>query len=136
MTAQAAHTAANTWPIIASVAGLFAGLVGALVVLNLQSLKASITKLADQQRSDIARIETTQKIHGEEIRQLSERRQLCQQDFVGKVEYIRSANTIEESVKELTKSVAELNGSMKVIERMPQICGAIARDIVKEMQHG
>lgn len=114
----------NTWPIIASVAGLFAGTIGALILYNLQMLKASLTDIIKRQDAQAA-----------EIKQLMERRQTCQQDFVGKVEYIRSTNTLETGMKDLTKAVAELAGTMKVIEQMPKICGAIARDIVKEMQN-
>lgn len=114
----------NTWPIIASVAGLFAGLIGALILYNLQMLKSSLADIAkrqDAQASDIAK--------------LFDRKNLCNQDFVGKVEYIRSTNALEEGMRDLTKAVAELAGTMKVIEQMPKICGAIARDIVKEMQN-
>lgn len=113
----------NIWPIIASVAGLGAGTIGALILYNLQMLKATlaeITKRQDAQASDIAK--------------LFDRKNLCNQDFVGKVEYIRSSNGLEEGMKELIAAVATLNGTIKVIERMPEICGAIARDIVKEMK--
>ena len=114
----------SIWPIIAIVSGIFASLVGGLVILNLQSLKKCIGDLSAKQA-----------LHDEKIDKLMERKNFCNQDFVGKVDYIRSMNGIEESNKTLIKEVAALGGSMEVIKQMPQICGSIAKEFVKEMKH-
>jgi len=113
----------SIWPIIATIASLFTGLVGALVIFNLQSLKAVIKDVKAKQIAQDQKIE-----------KLIERKNTCSQDYVGKVEYIRAVNSLEDGLKELIRSVAMLNGTMKLIEKMPDICGTIARDIVKEMK--
>lgn len=127
--ADAAPQATNLWPIIATVASLFASGMFGLVLYNLQTLKASFAAGMDS-------IKERQESQAKDIRTLFERKNTCNQDFVGKVEYIRSSNGLEEGMKELIKQVATLNGTMKVIEQMPSICGQIARDIVKEMNNG
>jgi len=115
--------ATSIWPVIATIASLFTGLVGALMIYNLNSLKAVIEDVKSKQRIQDAKID-----------KLVERKNLCSQDYVGKVEYIRTANGLEDGMKELVKAVAEMNGSLKVMEQMPQICGAITRNIIQEMK--
>ncbi|MBW2561087.1 MAG: hypothetical protein JRE40_09565 [Deltaproteobacteria bacterium] len=56
-------------------------------------------------------------------------------DYVDKVDYIRSITSLEGKMDKQIEATSEMTGSMKVmIEQMPQICGSIAREIVKEMK--
>ena len=55
-----------------------------------------------------------------------------QRDFVNKVDYIRSTTSLERSITKLLVTVGEIRGTMKAIEQMPNICGAIVREIIKE----
>lgn len=96
--------------------GFTATITSSMVLFNLQSMKGRIDKLEFGHLT------------------LLERKNICNQDYVGKVEYIRSSNSLEDGMKELIASVATLNGTMKMIEQMPAICGSIARNIVKEMK--
>ncbi len=97
--------------------GFTATVTSSMVLFNLNSMKQRIGKLESGQEK------------------LIERKNLCNQDFVGKVEYIRAVNGMEQSMKELTKAVSRLEGSMEVIKQMPAICGNIAKEIVKEMKN-
>ena len=121
------QTAANAWPIIATVASLFASGLFGLVLYNLSTLKAGFKASTDA-------IIKRQDAQALDIQKLIERKNICNQDYVGKVEYIRSTNALETDMKALVKAVAEMTGTLKVIEQMPRICGQIARDIVKEMK--
>lgn len=123
----AADAAGNAWPIIASVASLFASGLFGLVLYNLQTLKSSL-------KSSIEAIAKRQDSQAADIARLIDRKNLCSQDYVGKVEYIRSSNGLEEGMKQLLEKVGTLNGTMRVIEQMPAICGNIAKEIVKEMK--
>jgi uncharacterized protein YoxC len=113
------------WSMLATVISAAAGIISGLILMLLTSIK-----------SDLRAISARVDLQDAKIERLTERRNLCNQDYVGKVEYIRSVNSLEESMKKVTEGVAVLNGSMRVIEQMPQICGNIAKEIVKEMRHG
>jgi uncharacterized protein YoxC len=116
---------ATLWPIIATIASLFTGIVGGLMIFNLNALKSVISD-----------VKTRQQIADEKIDKLIERKNICNQDYVGKVEYIRSSNGLEDGMKDLIKAVSALSGSMKVMEQMPEICGSITRNVIRELKEG
>jgi len=124
MTLLAETTNVNLWPMIATIASLFASGMFGLVIYNLQSLKASMTEIVNRQNTQ-----------ADDIKRLVERKNICNQDYVGKVEYIRSSNGLEDGLKKLIENTATLAGTMKVFEQMPAICGSIARDVVREMKN-
>ena len=111
----------NLWPIIATIASLFTGVVGGLVIFNLQTLK-----------TDIATVKGDQKLQATKIDALFDRKDACHQQFVGKVEYIRAINGMDQSNKRLLEKVCELTGMMEVVKQMPQIAGNIAKEVTKE----
>ncbi|HOT73748.1 MAG TPA: hypothetical protein PLX18_11405 [Anaerohalosphaeraceae bacterium] len=112
------------WSVLATVISAAAGIISGLILMILTSIKSDIKAISARVDQQDLRIE-----------KLLERKNLCNQDYVGKVEYIRSTNSLEESMKKLTEGVAMLNGTIRVIEQMPQICGSIAKEIVREMKH-
>lgn len=97
-----------------------AAISSSMVLFNLRSMNRRIEKLEVAQMA------------------MANHKSECRKDFVDKVDYIRSVNSVEASLKELIKATAEIKGSRaastRLIEQMPQICGSIARDIVKEMK--
>ncbi len=114
----------NVYNLMAIIISSASGLIGALILVNLKTLTQSIAKM-------------DKRIDGQDkkIEKLIERKNFCNQDFVGKVDYIRSVNSLEGTMKKLLESVSELKGTMEVVRQMPQICGNIAREIAKEMSH-
>ncbi|RKY06890.1 MAG: hypothetical protein DRP56_06620 [Planctomycetota bacterium] len=112
---------ASIWPIIATVAALFTGIVSGLVIYNLQSLKTVIATVQEKQKAQDAKID-----------KLVERKDTCNQHFVGKVDYIRSIHSMEKSNNQLLEKVCELTGMMEVVKQMPQIAAGVAREVTKE----
>ena len=105
--------------ILSVILGAAATVTSSMVLLNLRTMNRRIDKLEQDQKTLISR------------------KDVCNQHYVDKVTYIRSINSQEEGIKLLIEKVAMLNGSMKVIEQMPAICGNIAKEIAKEMKsHG
>ena len=106
--------------ILSVILGGAATICSSMVLFNLRSMTRRIEK-----------IETAQAA-------MADHKSDCRKDFVDKVDYIRSVNSLEATMKDLIKASAEIKGSMagsaQLIEKMPQICGSIARDIVKEMK--
>lgn len=103
--------------ILSALLGFTATMTSTMVLFTLNTMKQRIIKLEVGQEK------------------LADRKAVCNQDFVDKVAYIRSTNNLEEGLKELMKEVGKLGGSMEVIKQMPQICGSIAKEFVKEMKH-
>lgn len=111
--------------IFTSLLSAAAVLIGGLVLYNLKSLKCYIDKL-DRRMGEL---EAEQK-------RLAERKQECQRDFVSSESWIRSESFTRSKLDSIAEAVGKLAGSLKVVEQMPQICGQIARDIIREMKGG
>lgn len=103
--------------LLSVVLGFAATITSSLVLFTLNGMKQRIEKLESG------------------YDKLIERKNTCNQDYVGQVAYIRAINAIELGQKELIQGVANLSGSMKVLEQMPAICGGIAKAIVQEMKN-
>lgn len=101
--------------ILAAVLGFTASLLSGLVLLNLRTINARVGKLEEGQ-----------------VR-LFDRKAVCNQDFVNKVDFIRAVTSIESTMKDLVKNTSELKGTMKAVEQMPAIVGSVAKNIVQEM---
>ncbi|MBW8017077.1 MAG: hypothetical protein FVQ82_12900 [Planctomycetes bacterium] len=69
-----------------------------------------------------------------DLKEAAKRKDRCRQDFVDKVDYIRSYTTTEKRQIKMLEALSEIKGSMAVFDKMPQICGNIASQIVKEMK--
>lgn len=115
----------RAWEIVTFVVSICAGVIGGLVLFNLSGMRETISRLS-------AKLDEQDK----KILDLYNRKNMCSQDYVPMVAYIRSTNNLEEGQKELIQGVANLQGIMESIKQMPQICGTIAREIVKEMKNG
>jgi len=117
------------WNIVAAVVGAALSLVGVLIVLNLRSIKNCLKKLdvrIDKHDANIKSVETdvvSCKIE-------------CSRTFVSSESFLRETGFARRSLETLTASVNNLAGKLTVVERLPQICGDISREIVRQMQNG
>lgn len=108
--AQAAEPA-SVWPIVATITGLFAGIVNGLVLLYLRQ----ISRRQDAQEAKIDR--------------LMDQKNVCNQDYVGKVDYIRAVNRLEVLQEKLLEKMSEQAGAMEIVRQLPQMAGSIAKEI-------
>ena len=60
----------------------------------------------------------------------------CERNFVNSEIFLRETGYTRRSVQSLTESVNRMEGTLRVVEKLPQICGDISREIVKEMKNG
>jgi len=102
--------------IVSIILSAAAALTGGLVLFNLRAMNARITTVEN------------------DIKETAKNKDKCRQDFVDKVDYIREITKLESTSTEMLKVLSEIKGSMTVIEKMPQICGNIASQVVKEMK--
>jgi superfamily II RNA helicase len=113
---------------LAAFLGLAATITSSMVLFNLRSMSKRIDENKKDHNDRLDKIEATQS-------KLAERKNICNQDYVGKVDFLRFANSQEELMRKLVESVSTLNGNMKLVEQMPKICATIARDVIKEMKN-
>jgi len=93
-----------------------ATLISSMVLYNLQTLKQRMDRIEIEQDRLIARKEK------------------CQVQFVDVEQWIRSETYTRRKLDTIAESVSALAANLKIVEQMPQICGGIARDIIREMK--
>ena len=73
--------------------------------------------------SQDVRIEQVQEVYAEFHR-----------NFVGKEDWLREAGNNRIKLDHLANMLNRMDGKMDVMEKLPAICGSIAREITKEMK--
>ena len=115
-----AQQSAEPWTIALTMSGVFISIIGGLLIFYLKSIKSCVSKQEDR----IDKIAESQAACQKD----------CQRDYVDKVDFIRNVTKTEKTLDSLVKMASEIKGSMKFIEKIPQMCGEIARQITKEMK--
>ena len=116
-------------PIIASIIGAAVVVVGTLIVLNLRSIKHCVRGV-DQR---VNRAEDNVKSMELSFRDCKVD---CDRTFVDKELFLRETGFTRRALENVTAAVNRLDGKLTVVEKLPQICGDISREIVKEMRNG
>ena len=117
------------WSIVATVVGAAGGIIGALLLLYLRSIKACIRKADDRSektKSDVAGLET----------KMSQCKTDCERSFVDKELFLRETGFTRRTLEAVSSSLNKLDGKLTVVEKLPKICGDISREIVREMKNG
>ena len=136
-----------SWNIAVTIVGSAFSLIGVLIVLNLRSIKHCLKKLdsrIDKQDTtiektglDIKAVETTT---ARDIKSIETSVATCKVDchrtFVSGESFLRETGFARRTMETLTAAVNSLGGKLTVIEKLPQICSDISREIVKQMQNG
>ncbi len=115
------------WSIVATIVSALAAIVGALVIFNLRQLSAWIEK-----------IEARQDAQNGEMRKLSADFVACKQDCdrntVSKEDWVRSEGYTRRGIDKLSQQLAGMDGKLGVVEKLPEICGSIAREVAKQIE--
>ncbi len=111
-------------------------IVGALIVVNLRSIKKCLSGLGLRIDKQDDRIEKTR----DEVTALSGSMSACKIDcdrtFVNSEVFLRETGFARRTLENVTSAVNRVEGKLTVVEKLPQICGDISREIVKEMKNG
>jgi len=102
-----------------------AALIGMLLLWNFRML----VKRLDGQDERVKTIET-------ELKEIRSRKESCQQEFVSGELFLRETGFQRRAIEKLLESINRLEGNLKVIEKLPEISGEIARKIVREFKNG
>ncbi len=124
------------WNIVAVIAGSAAAIVGALIVLNLRSIKSCLRSFAqriDRQDTQIEKCE-------DEVKTLNKNISVCKTDCdrtnVSKEDWVRSEGYTRKELKEVTTILNKLDGKLEVVSKLPEICGSIAREVAIQVKQG
>jgi hypothetical protein len=110
------------WPLITTIISAAATLVGGLILWNLNKLNENIKLLSDRQNGQ-----------DRELGILKDRLSVCKQDCdrqtVSKEDWVRSEGYTRQLLERLSTGMSRMEGSIQIIERIPEICGKIAREV-------
>lgn len=115
------------WSIVATMVSGMAAMVGALVILNLRSLSACIKEIKGRQDT-----------HDGQMRKLGEKFAACKVDCdrntVSKEDWVRSEGYTRQAMGRLSDQLSRMDGKLSVVEKLPDICGAIARQVGEQIK--
>jgi hypothetical protein len=112
-----------------AVVGSCLALVGSLIVLNLRAIKGCIRSFTTR----VDKVEDKQAMLNKDFQSCKVD---CEREFTSKELFLRETGYARQTLEKLNASVSNLDGKLTVVEKLPQICGDISREIVREMNNG
>ena len=106
-----------------------AAIIGGLVLMNLKTLKDCIVK----QDNEVKQMREAITTHREA---LSACQVKCRSEFVSSELFLRETGFTRRSMEHLTASVNRMEGQLTIADKLPAICGDIARSIIAEVNNG
>jgi len=91
-----------------------------LVLWNFRQLSGRIAKVEDN--------------HKAIIKQFGDCKTDCNRNFVSKEDWLREAGYSRDQLDKLNQTLNRIDGKMLVMEKLPEICGTIAREISKQIK--
>lgn len=121
---------------LAAGSSIIASIIGGLVLRN-QKLQderhQTIKELVENQSLDI-------KGHTKDITRIESALGLCKVDctqkFVTTEQFVREAGFVRRTMENLTAAINRMEGSLQIMNKMPEIVGQIASNIVKQLKEG
>ena len=117
-----------------AIVGALLSIVGSLIVLNLKSIKNCLRPITDRLNKQEERIDKA----SDEVKALQtgfgECKVDCERTFVASELFLRETGFARRSMENATASINRVEGKLDVVDKFPQICGDISREIVKQMQ--
>ncbi len=109
--------------ILMVVVGIMATLVSALAIFNLKSIMTLIANQAKRIDDIDSRQEKFEKV-------FVSRKENCQREFVSAEQWVREESRTNTKLDKIADALAELSGSVKIIDKIPQIVGRVTQEIV------
>ncbi len=109
---------------ILAVAGI---LISTLAALYLKSIKQCVVNQNDRIGDLDIKVSNT-------ITDQANCKNECTRTYVDKVDFIRNVTKQENTLESLLKATSEIKGNMAIIEKIPQLCGEVVRQIARELK--
>ena len=108
--------------ILSAVLGFSATITSTLVLYRL----SSIDKRIDRHDEQLGALNA-------EAKRLAERKIECQTEFIDVGQFLKETGYTRKRLDDVIELVKEISGRLDVIAQLPQICGQIASQTVKEL---
>ena len=118
------------------IAAALLGIVGSLIILNLRAIKSCVRNFTQRVEKHDRLIEKNQEKLSGIGTDFAKCKVDCERAFVDSEIFLRETGYTRRSIQSLSESVNRMEGALRVVEKLPQICGNISREIVKEMKNG
>lgn len=110
------------------------GVPTTLLAINLRSTNKRLTMIEDKQDAQLAKQQRIEKeISALETSQ-ARCKTACKSEFVSAESWIRSEGYNRQQLDRISQSLSELKGNLGIVDKLPQICADISRNVVKEMK--
>ncbi len=106
------------------------GLIGGLVLLYLRGVKSD---LQDYSQTFANRIDAQDQKIDKLNRTLSDCRIACKSDTVSKEDWVRSEGYARRELKEVTHSLNRIEGRLDVVDKLPEVCISVAREVANQV---
>jgi hypothetical protein len=124
---------AMPWNIIV---GFLLSLVGGMIVFYLRSIKQFLDGMGTRLDKQDNRIDASQAEVNRMARQFAECKVDCERNTVSKEDWVRSEGYTRKEIKSITTILHRMEGKLEVVERLPEICGQIARQVTEQALKG
>lgn len=114
---------------VVAIVGMLVSIVGTLIVVNLHSIKSSVSDVASRLNRQDTKIVAA-------VAEQKDCKVDCERRFVSTELFLRETGHSRHAMEQLTASVNRLEGKFTIVEQIPQIAGNIARQVVSEMKNG
>lgn len=118
------------------IVGVCLTIVGALIILNLKSIKECLRNLTgrtDKQDTKIEKLSgNVEGLSGS----IADCKVDCERRFVNSELFLRETGFQRRALETQSQTLSRMEGKLTVVDKMPQIAGDIARAVVKEMKNG
>lgn len=116
-----------TTAIVATIIGALITLVGTLIVIYLRAIKADLANMAERTNSQDTRIDNA-------LTKMAACKENCRDNFVNKEDWLREVGHGRNQLDNLNQTLSRIDGKMSIMEKLPEICGTIAKEITSQIK--
>jgi len=120
------------WNVAAVIIGLFVMVAGGVVVFYLRTIKSDVDKISGRIDGQDKKIDDNAKGVYRATGQIAQCKIDCQGKFAAKEEWLRSEAINSRKLDKISDSLATLATNVEIVNKMPEIAGAIAHSIAEQ----
>ena len=121
--------------LVVVLAAALLSIVGSLIIVNLRSIKTCVRNFAVRVDRQDSKIETTREELKKLYRDIASCKVDCDRNTVSKEDWVRSEGFTRKEIKEVAGTLNRIEGKISIVEKIPDICGGIVREVVTQLNH-
>lgn len=121
--------------VVVVLAAALLGIVGSLIILNLRSIKTCIRNFAERVDKQDTSIEKAREELKKFYQDMASCKVDCDRNNVSKEDWVRSEGFTRREIKDIAGTLNRIEGKFAVVEKIPEICGNIVREVVTQLNN-